>query len=47
MGDCTGCPYAPTYEEYCNGLSDCPDAYTDKARLCNRNQEEGEHETCN
>ena len=37
MGDCTGCPYAPTYEEYCNGWSDCPDAYTDKARLCNRN----------
>ena len=35
MSDCTGCPYAPTYEEYCNGWSDCPDAYTEIAPLCN------------
>ena len=35
MSDCTGCPYAPTYEEYCNGWRDCPDAYTEIATLCN------------
>lgn len=37
---CTGCPYAPTYEEYCNGFIDCPDAYTDRAVHCGRNQKE-------
>lgn len=37
---CTGCPYAPTYEEYCKGWSDCPDAYTDKAIHCGRNQKD-------
>lgn len=41
VGVCTGCPYAPTYEEYCNGFDYCPEAYTDKARFCKRNQEGG------